>query len=74
MAESTYAEIKKETELDKLNNNKNNINNNNNNTENDEIDFMGIKMKIPDIIQKFSIGLTNAGKRIDFVITDEVRY
>ena len=84
MAESTYVEIKKETQLANEENLKeaatltNNTTANNttssNNNQGEEIEFLGVKFIIPSMISSISNDISMAGKRIDCVIVDEVRF
>ena len=80
MAESTYLEIKKETQLANENDTKSSIalepqntTSNNNNSNHEGIDFLGVKFVIPSAVTNISNDISLAGQRIDVVIIDEVR-
>lgn len=78
LAESTYNEIKKETEKEKDNKNSqidagaSSIINGSNGNNSSMIDIMGLKLEIPQAVKAISDGFLSAGKRVDSVIEDEV--
>lgn len=73
LAESTYNEIKKETEMENqrtVSSNSSMLGNENNNSS---FDMMGLKLEIPQVARNIFHEFSNAGKRVDSVIEDEVR-
>ena len=71
LAESTYNEIKKETDMENqitVANNSSIVVNGNSST----FDLMGLKMEIPQVARTVFNEFSSAGKRVDSVIEDEV--